>query len=146
MVRTAKTRYTNDAAKAQWRKEWNEGPTANALTRMTKRSGFKTGTKIYNAISSRRTTATLARLRTGHCGLRRYLHRFNIEDTPFCECNQGMETVEHYLLECSRYRRQRNRLRKEVGAGGMRVDKLLGNPKNLAHTMEYVVTTKGTSI
>ena len=113
---------------------------------MTRQNGFKTGTKIYNAIPSRRTTATLARLRTGHCVLKRYLHRFNIEDSPYCKCNQGMETVEHYLLECSKYKRERDRLRKEVKAGGMRVDKLLGNPKNVAHTMEYVVSTKGTNI
>jgi hypothetical protein len=54
--------------------------------------------------------------------------------------------VEHYLLECRRYVKQRSTLRKEVGIGGMRVDKLLGEPKTIKHTMEYVATTKGKDI
>jgi hypothetical protein len=33
-----------------------------------------------------------------------------------------------------------------VGAGGMRMDKVLGDPKNAKYTMEYVVTTKGKNI
>jgi hypothetical protein len=33
-----------------------------------------------------------------------------------------------------------------LGAGGMRVDELLGDPKNIEHKMEYVVATKGMRI
>ena len=57
-----------------------------------------------------------------------------------------METVEHYLVECSKYARERNKLRKEVETREMRVDKLLGVPKNIAHTMEFVIWRKGTSM
>ena len=46
--------------------------------------------------------------------------------------------MEHYLLKCRRYKDQRKKLRKEVGMGKMRVDKLLGNPKVIRHTMEYI--------
>src|SRR5579871_6899838 len=39
----------------------------------------------------------IAALRTGHCDLRQYLHRFHLEDSPFCECDgESEETVEHY--------------------------------------------------
>jgi hypothetical protein len=48
--------------------------------------------------------------------------------------------VEHYLLECRKYIKQRNMPRKGVGAGRMRVDKLLGDPKIIKHTMEYVLS------
>jgi hypothetical protein len=145
-LKSAKARYVNDAAKAQWRKEWNESSSASEFSRMTKRKGFKTGTKIYNTIPSRQTTAALVRLRTGHCRLKRHLHRISVEDSPHCECNQGVETVEHFLLECRRYTRQRGRLREEARTGEMRADRLLGDPRNIAHTMEYVVTTKGKEI
>jgi hypothetical protein len=146
-LKSAKRRGINANAKDQWQRQWNESTkTATGLRRITKRKGVKTGAKLYNAISRRQTVATLARLRTGHCGLKQHLYRLSIEDSPFCECKQGQETVEHYLLECRRYAKQRCTLRKEVGTGGMRVDKLLGEPKNIRHTMEYVATTKGKDI
>src|SRR5271155_1547288 len=38
-------------------------------------------------ISERR--INLARLRTGHCSLNQYLHRFGIEESPLCSCGNG---------------------------------------------------------
>jgi hypothetical protein len=35
-----------------------------------------------------------------------------------------METVKHFLLVCRKYKRERDRLKKKVGVGGMRVEKL----------------------
>jgi hypothetical protein len=82
--------------------------------------------------------AKLVQLRTGHCGLNHYLHRFGLKNTPYCECGYGKETVEHFLLQCPKYTEQRRRLRREVGGWNMRADKLLGDPKLIRHTMEYV--------
>jgi len=44
----------------------------------TKRKGIKTGPSLYNEISDRHTATTIAQLRTGHCGLNLYLHRFGL--------------------------------------------------------------------
>jgi hypothetical protein len=66
--------------------------------------------------------------------------------SPYCECGQGKETVEHYLLKCRKYKEQRKKLRKEVGPGRMSVEKLLGYPKLIKHTLEYVHATKGNEI
>ena len=63
-----------------------------------------------------------------------------------CECGQGQETVEHYLLECRKHTAQRKKLRKEVGVERMKVYKLLGDPKLIKHIMEYIATTKGADI
>lgn len=71
-----------------------------------------------------------------------YLHRFNISDSPYCECGYGKETVEHYLLQCRTYKEERKKLRKEAGAGKMKIQVLLGNPKVLKHTMQYITNTK----
>ena len=97
------------------------------------------GSKLYGTIPNRNTVATLARLRTGHCGLNHYLHRFKIKDSPYCDCGNGKETVEHYLLECRKYNEQRKTLGNEVGPGRMRTEKLLGYPKLIKHTMQYVI-------
>ena len=45
------------------------------------------------------------------------------------------------LLECRNYREQRKRLRREVRTGKTRVERLLGDPKMIKHTLEYIRTT-----
>jgi len=45
-----------------------------------------------------------------------------------CECDsEVIETVDHYLINCPKYDRQRHKLIKNVGIGGMWVEKLLGD-------------------
>ena len=73
----------------------------------------------------------------GHCSLNKYLHHFNIAENPNCECEEGHEMVEHYLLNCELYEKERDRLRMEAGIEGMRVSKLLGDPKLIKHTIHH---------
>jgi len=97
----------------------------------------------YKRLGSRIKASRLVSLRTGHCQLNSYLHRFNIIDTPLCDCESGAtETVEHYLLLCPRYDRERVKLARSVGVTGMRVEKLLRRPEFISHTLEYVEETK----
>ena len=88
--------------------------TSITLQRIIKRNRVKADRKLYNTLFIRQTVATLVRLRTEHCDLNHYLHRFNIKDTSYCECGQGKETMELYLLECHKYN---EKLRKDVGTG-----------------------------
>ena len=143
-LKSARVRSIKASAKEQWRKIWNEGTTtAKKLRRITKmqRKGNKIGPKLYNEIANRKDAATIAQLRTGHCGLNQYLHRFGKTGSPYCECGYGKETVEHYLLECNKYKEQRKRLRKEVGVGKMKVGVLLGDPKMIKHMLTFVKET-----
>ena len=96
---------------------------------------------IYASISNRKHIAWIARLRTGHCSLNKYLHRFNITDDPRCECGKGQESVTHYLLTCEQFKEARNKLREIVGVAGMRVRKLLGDPKLIRAIIGYVQDT-----
>ena len=131
------------AAKEQWKKEWNQNSdNAKALRRLTKIRGVRSGLKLFEAQRDRSTVAKITQLRTGHCGLNMYLHRFNISDSPYCECGYGKETVEHYLLECRTHKEERKKLRKEAGTGKMKIQVLLGNSKVLKHTMQYITNTK----
>jgi len=68
---------------------------------------------------------------------------FNIENSPLCECGSGaIETVDHYLLLCGWYDKERATLIEEVGVGGMWIERLLGNPKLIGYALEFLESTK----
>ncbi len=102
---------------------------------------MKTDSALYNEIEDRNSAAKIAQLRTRHCGLNRYLHRFGIKNTPYYQYGYGKETIEHYLLECRKFREQRKKLRKEIGTVKMRVARLLGDTKLIKHTVEHINAT-----
>ena len=130
-------------AKEKWHEDWNgKTDTARTLRHLTRQRCVKTGPKLYNTISNRNTVATITQLRTGHCGLNYYLHRFGKSYSPYCECGKGKETLEHYLLECRRYHEERIKLRKQIGKGRLTLGKLLREPQAIKHTIEYVKATK----
>ena|SRR5437762_3280752 len=47
-----------------------------------------------------------------------------------------------YLLQCSRFDKERAQLMQKVEIGGMWIKKLLGNPGFVNYTMEYVENTQ----
>ena len=59
-----------------------------------------------------------------------------------CECKEGKETVEHFLLKCGRYERERDKLRRDVGVEGMRIAKLLGDPELVRSTITFIEDTR----
>jgi ribonuclease HI len=129
-----------------WNESWeSQAPNRDAkqLRQITKKPNVLRGKKLYNTIAlSRHQTAQLARLRTGHCSLNQYLHRFGHAESPMCECGSGaIENVKHFLCHCPRYDRQRAKLVKKVGVCGMRIEKLLGRPRMIRHTLRYVEET-----
>ncbi|GAA6058228.1 hypothetical protein NBRC10513_007925 [Rhodotorula toruloides] len=44
--------------------------------------------------------------------------------TGVCECGEGVETRQHYILECSLYSDERQQLRREVGTANLKMDKI----------------------
>ena len=104
----------------------------------------RSGLKLYNLLQ-RQAATTLAHLRTGHCRLNHYLHRFNLQESPYCECGYGKETVEHYLKECRRYKEQRKEMYKEIrgslGKWRIKLKRLLGDPRVVKHTLKFVKET-----
>jgi hypothetical protein len=101
------------------------------------------GPELYKEVKGRATSALLAQLRTGHCRLNYYLWRFKKSESAKCEkCGYEKETVEHFLLECPNFWRERHELRKKVGTGRMRVATLLGDKDTVQATMEYISATR----
>jgi hypothetical protein len=130
------------ASKNEWDSTLKHELKSSHLNRIITKVQSYPSYAIYNNINSRRQHVQLARLRTGHCSLNQYLHRFGIEESPLCPCGNGAkETVEHYLLHCTLYDKERVKLMKEVGIGGMWVEKLLGHPKIIPFTLVFVEDT-----
>ena len=103
----------------------------------------KPSSQIYRQLSKRKHIAWIARLRTGHCSLNSYLKRFNIIDDAICSgCGDAKETVQHILLVCQKYERLRDRMRKVVGVGGMKMEKLLGDSRRIKDTVEFIESTE----
>ena len=80
-------------------------------------------------------------MRTGHVSLNGYLERFNIIDDATCQCGDAKETVHHFLMVCQKQERCRDKMRKEVGEMGMKVEILLGDHRRIKHTVKFI---KGT--
>jgi hypothetical protein len=66
--------------------EKNHSEHSTEITKI-KRKENKTDPKLYHEIANRNTEATIAQLRTGHCGLNHYLHRFGIIRSPVHTAN-----------------------------------------------------------
>jgi len=140
-MKSAQNRTIQTMTKTKWETEWKTGKeNARRLRNMSQHPGTTTGLKLYGKMK-RKQVILLSRLRTGHCHLNQYLHRFNIIETPECECGGGKETVEHYLLNCELYDEERDALRRRVGAQGMRPSILLGDSQTIQDTMDYIEKT-----
>ena len=59
-------------------------------------------------ISNRKTSTIIFRLQTGHCGLKKHLHRIGLSDSPNCDRCHVPETVDHFLHHCPQYSHKRS--------------------------------------
>src|SRR6266496_6520521 len=112
------------------------------VSQYTQKTTHRNRNQTLSKHQKSKTYSMYSETRMGHCSLNKYLHRFHITDDSTCECGEGEETVEHYLLRCEKYDRQRDRLRRKVGIEGMRTEKLLGDLKLIQHTIKYIEETE----
>jgi ribonuclease HI len=149
-LKSARANEIHQAIERENQTNWVNGKeTAVHLRNITKRNMTKRNPKrtrpssqIYRNLSKRRHIAWIARLRVGHVQLNGYLKRFNIKNNATCSgCGEAKETVHHYLLVCLKYEEQRDKMRKAVGVGGMKMEKLLGDHRRVKHTVEFIEST-----
>ena len=140
-LKSAQVTKINDDINTIARKAWNNGKeNARQHRKLTRPRRLKTGTRLYDGLS-RKQSANLIRLRTGHCRLNKYLNRCNIIEDPTCDYGRGIENVKHFLLLCKNHEEPRKELRKKTGGRNMRMENLLGDPKLVKDTLEYVEKT-----
>jgi ribonuclease HI len=141
-MRSAQKRSTQAMTKAKWETEWRTGKeTAKHLRKFSQQPDTATEPKLYGALQQRKHVVWIMQLCPGHCHLNEYLRRFKIIETSDCECSWGKETVDYFLLNCELYDEERDRLRRRVGAQGMRISTLLGDTGTVQETVEYIERT-----
>jgi hypothetical protein len=50
--------------------------------------------------------------------------------------------VHRFLMVCPKYERLRDKLRKKVGVGGMKMEKLLGDSRRIKDMVEFIENTE----
>ncbi|KAG0144786.1 hypothetical protein CROQUDRAFT_94576 [Cronartium quercuum f. sp. fusiforme G11] len=112
-------------------------------------STFKTPAKLiadaFNRLEKGH-AAAIFQLRTGHCPLNDYLHRFKRSMTRQCRGCGVPETVPHFLLYCGKYRRQRAIFRQKVKEEKIKVklhsaNRVLDTPTLFPSLVEFILAT-----
>jgi ribonuclease HI len=122
-------------------KLWQKSP---RYTKMKKTDPTTPSNKYLKLIANlpRKLASILSQLRTGHTPLAKHLHRIGKVDSPICpECQQGEETLQHFMLHCAAHREARQILCNSTGGRNIDITKLLTTPNTLPALFKYVATT-----
>ena len=86
-----------------WRSTCNDS--GKGLFTLQLRNNIEDGLAIE--LAERRLDVAFNRLRLGHAGVRKHLHRFGLSDSSLCEFCLVEDDIEHYLIDCDKYISQR---------------------------------------
>ena len=64
--------------------------------------------ELHDIMWTRRANIFLCRIRMGNCDQRYNLYEKGMVYTKMCDCNEEVETIEHYLTECRLYDDERD--------------------------------------
>lgn len=89
-----------------WQKEWNEGTKGRHFYCIQGKVGSE-----RRRFGNRKEDVLVTRMRIGHCLLNQCLQRIGKHENGNCDKCGLAETVEHVLIECEAYERERSQLR-----------------------------------
>lgn len=93
---------------------------------------------------SRSAYMTLVQLHLGHFPTASYLYQFNLTDTPRClHCLERAETTEHYLMNCTAHRAQRQVRDLALGAVSRSMKALLTPGRATEHLLNFIYAMGG---
>ena len=98
-----------ESGKMKWQDMWEKSEKGRHLFNFRNQVGLSQ----YHKFESTKGEITVIQLRTGYARLNEYLHKINIVDSNKCQCGQ-IESISHYLLECSLYENERENLRRKL--------------------------------
>lgn len=124
-----------------WHQIWSECKQQTRLAKFDPRPPSSFVQKYY-ADCNRKDSSLVTQLRSNHFPLASYLYRIKAIDSNLCLRCQEPETIPHFLLQCPRYIDQRRELRKKLKGKPLSLTTLLGTPKMMKHTLDYVHSTK----
>ncbi|KAH9934423.1 hypothetical protein B0H21DRAFT_834903, partial [Amylocystis lapponica] len=83
----------------------------------------------------------IVQLRSGAVGFNAFLKKIEQSTNTLCRQYRGLETVNHFLFFCRRYREQRQKLKRSLGHNAHTAREVLGNPKKSNSPVRYALTT-----
>ncbi|QRV96301.1 ribonuclease H-like protein [Ceratobasidium sp. AG-Ba] len=133
-----------EAQRELWRQRWSgETSSSNARIRTIDES---TPSNAFHKLAQsmpRRHASLLIQLRTGHIPLNAYLYRFGLRESANCpNCDQRAETVEHFLMRCPAYERERQRRNAAFPASTNSMATLLSSKEAVRHLLAYIRETR----
>lgn len=117
----------------RWNQEWTNKVNLRNIGAHTKHLFRSVETVMTTGTHNRRVEVVLNRLKIGHVGVNAYLHRFRLGDTPLCDSCKVVETMEHFLISCTKYSTERAALFSnliKVGIHTFNMVTLLGGSKH----------------
>ncbi|XP_042577199.1 uncharacterized protein LOC109095263 [Cyprinus carpio] len=111
----------------KWQNEWDSGNKCRHLYNIQGTVGLE-----RRNIGNRRKDVLISRMRIGHCLLNQSMFKIGKHQTGYCDkcSSEIMETVEHVLLKCEAYARERVKLfqaLREMEMEVFSIQALLGN-------------------
>ena len=125
---------------SDWRKHWITSKHGKQYVNNSNKHWPKLKLATSYTNTSRHTVFQLLSLRTGHGFFKSYLKKIKAKDitTSKCNCGHPNQTVDHLLLYCPIYQRQRKKMLKRVGSTRVKRWDLLYNQRNIPHTLEFL--------
>ena len=109
-----------EALEWAWKERWNQDRQGRPTERLADRTPpsflFTSRSLRKHQGLTKAQSSLLTQARTGTIGLRDFLFRAKVPEvyTPYCDCGQGRETVEHLVVWCSNPPTQRTWNPKEI--------------------------------
>ena len=91
---------------------------------------------------NRKEEVIIHQMRLGKCKLNNYQHIINKHEDGLCTYCKISETIEHFLLHCKKYERERRIMRRQMKNDSLNLEKLLGNSSDLRIILNYIKSTK----
>ena len=131
--------WIKQTAISRWTTEWANETKGRISYRYTPIPGIKV--LGFHQEATKRLSSIIIQLRTGKIGLNAYLHSRKVPgiDSPNCTCGFRLQTIEHILLDCRKYRELR---RHYFGLRRMDVDEILSTPKLTLKAAEFIEATR----
>ena len=125
-----------------WAVQWKASNRSTHLSRIDPSAPSKKFLSLTSHLPKSK-AGVVFQLRSGHIALNKHLHRLNKSDTPSClQCEAGPpETVHHFLFDCTRYDRERHKLRIALGRKAHSTSHLLAHKEGLKELLGFVAAT-----
>ena len=94
----------------KWEKYWYNTSSHTTRYQLNKRVYRKS----FKSIGGKKYTANWIKLVSGHNRLADNMFRMKLNESPDCECKEDRETVEHVIMNCKRFDKERDSMMNRI--------------------------------